>query len=396
MRRTLFSRFAWGLMASGVTAAMAAATAPAAPASAAPAPAAAALSCKTPQKGGSLLAGGPVVYDPASAYEELYGVSTNGELYQKVWERANQPAPGWSKWKDLNGDITNTPSAVYDATNDTLDVFARGIDGGLYVKFWCPGHDWQPWQDLGGDITGSPAAIYDPLTGKVEVYTDNAADGSVGEYSGDTLNGFTFTNLGGDITGTPSPVYDSTLGQMEVYIHGINGPLFQQVPASSPNWNLLGDGADITGNPAAVLDGANTDLEVYANQPGTSTTLDEIAFDHGWGSWGSLDGSVVGSPSAVYTPGDGPMDVFDLGVNGPLFVKSGNGNGTWSTWTDLGGNALTGNPAGIDDPVSGYLEAFALTSAGTVFHAYHDDSGWESETLLTVGPSNSTVILAWL
>jgi hypothetical protein len=74
---------------------------------------AAALTCSAGLNGGSGLAGGPVAYDPASHYEELYGTSTTGELVQKVWEAQGFPNPGWSKWIHLNGNITGTPSAVY-------------------------------------------------------------------------------------------------------------------------------------------------------------------------------------------------------------------------------------------------------------------------------------------
>jgi hypothetical protein len=52
--------------------------------------------------------------------------------------------------------------------------------------------------------------------------------------------------------------------------------------------------------------------------------------------------------------------------------------------------------AGIDDPASGYLEAFCLDSAGSVFHMFHDDGVWESETLGNTDSSGATVTLAWL
>ena len=397
------SRPAWRLIAFAATTAVVVATLATAPASMAAA--ATPTTCGTlPGAVSPEVAGGPVVYDPASSYEELFGVTASGEMYQKVWLPPRFANHGWTSWLPRVGGVAGTPSAVYDPVRNTLDVFVRGTDGALDLTYWCPGHGgWQPLQSLAGtDIIGSPAAIYDPLSHNIEVYTDNVG-GTVGEYAGDALHGFSFTNLDGSITGTPSPVIDSNSNfeHLEVYVRGTDGSLYQDwwSPTTSwSGWNPLQ--GSFTGSPAAAFDPKSGDLEVYVTN--TDHTMGEKAFKPGTGllDWRNVTAGVTGSPSPVYDAADGPMNVFDIGTGGPLFYTHGDGT-TWQPWQNLGGD-LTGDPAAIDDTASGYMEAFGLISsgptAGRVFHAFHDlDVGaWQSETLGNTTGTNEIVTLAWL
>jgi hypothetical protein len=393
-------------MAFAATTALAAATLATAPTAMAAATAAPACT-KPPLPGSSGLAGGPVVYDPASSYEEVYGISTDGEMYEAEWEPPGFPNPLWSKyWKPLTDNtgtlVTGTPSAVYDPVNDCLDVFARGTDGQLYLKYWWPGHNWQNWQPLGGNITGSPAAIYDPLSHEMEVYVTNA-DGSVGEVSGNQAVGWSTANLGGSITGNPFPIYNPDLNQMELFVRGVNGPLFQCITsAGCPRWNELGTG-NITGSPAAIWDPTSGKEEVYATLPTQSGgTLGEIAFKKGvgWGDWQIPNGgSIINSPSPVYYGGDGPVNVFAVGAGGPPFTDTWNGS-TW-TWTDLDLHGdMVGSPVGIDDPARNAthnpLEVFFLDSGGNVFHLVHSGGAWTTDPLPSTTATGETVTLVSL
>jgi hypothetical protein len=396
-------------MAFAATAALAAATLATAPASMA---AAATGYCGPTLQGSSGLAGGPVVYNPASSYEELYGTSTDGEIYQAIWKPARFPNPFWSNWISLDDNdttgtlVTGTPSAVYDPVNDCLDVFARGTNGHLYLKFWWPHHNWQNWQPLGtGTITGSPAAIYDPITGLMDVYVTNAANDSVDEITGNQAVGWKTVNLGGTITGNPFPVYDQATNpnHMEVYVRGTAGHLFQKWTADGTNWSPWNDlGGNITGSPAAIYDPGSGNLDVYATQvTQTADTLGQKAFTPGvgWGDWRDFGGSIINSPSPVYVGGDGPVNVFAVGAGGPPFNNSG--NGISGTWTDLKvGGDMVGSPAGIDDPArnatNNPLEAFFLDSGGNVFHVIHGGGAWTIDPVPTTTGSGETVTLASL
>jgi hypothetical protein len=41
---------------------------------------------------------------------------------------------------------------VYDVLDGYLEVYARGIGGPLFEKFWT-GSSWSSWIDLGGSIS---------------------------------------------------------------------------------------------------------------------------------------------------------------------------------------------------------------------------------------------------
>jgi hypothetical protein len=64
-------------------------------------------------------------------------------------------------WEPLGGEIAGSASAVSWAEN-RLDIFVRGVDGGVYHKYWN-GNNWGPsltdWEPLGGQITDSPVAV---------------------------------------------------------------------------------------------------------------------------------------------------------------------------------------------------------------------------------------------
>jgi hypothetical protein len=43
--------------------------------------------------------------------------------------------------------------------------------------------------------------------------------------------------------------------------------------------------------------------------------------------------------------------------------------------------SITGSPDALYDTASGDLEVYAVTSAGTLWQAYHNSSGWRSANL---------------
>lgn len=331
------------------------------------------------------LAGGPAVYDPASHYLELYAVGTDGGLYEDVWEPSGFPNPGWSGWLPKGGSLTGTASAIYDSVSNRLEVFARGINGPLFEKYWHPGSGFSSWIDLGGSITGSPAAINDPASGNIEVYC-TGADGTLQQF---VFNPHTGTwsgpiNLGGSITGDPAPVYDTATGHLEVYARGKDGSLYQKYWSSSTGWSAWNPlQGSITGSPAPAYNPASGNLEVYMT--GSDGTLQQKVFKpgSGWEPLVSLGGSIANTPSPVYDAADDDdvFNVFAVGAGGPLFQIGWSPAPGWSKWQDLDiGGSLTGSPDALYDTASGNLEAYVLTSAGTVFEAWYNGT-WHTQDL---------------
>lgn len=334
----------------------------------------------------SNLAGGPVVYNPASRYTEFYGVGTDGALYERVWEPPGFPNPGWSGWIDLHGSITDTPSAVYEPTSNELQVYARGANGPLFEKHWHPGSGWSAWQDLGGSITGHPVAIDDPLSGNVEIFA-TGSDTTLEQWTFHPTGAGTGTwsgpvSLGGGNTDSPSVVYDPATKHLEVYMHGTNG-LYQKWWSPSTGWSVWNPlQGSFTGSPAAIWDPTSGNLEVYVT--GSDTTLQQKPFDPGtgWLSWVNLSGSIAGTPAPVWsgTAADDPINVFVKGAGGPLFQRGWAPSPGWSPWLDLYGGNLIGSPYALFTPASGQLEAYAVTSAGHMLQAWYNN-GWHTADL---------------
>jgi hypothetical protein len=313
------------------------------------------------------LAGGPVVYDPASGNLEVYGTGTDSALWQDAWK----PGSGWLGWLTLNGSITGTPSAIYDPLTGHLEVYARGANGPVFQKYWnpAPGGGWSGWIGLGGSITGSPAAIYNPVTGDLDVYA-TGADGTLQYNAFSQSSGWSgWVSLGGSITGSPAPVYDPVTKHLEVYVRGAGGGLFQIYDSGSGWSGWIDLGGSITGSPAAVYDPASGNLEE-----------DFWSAAGGWSGVTSLGGSITGDPSPAYDPVGNTLGVYVRGVNGPLFQINWTPGSGWSGWVDLGGS-ITGSPAASYDPASGNIEVYAVATDESLFEAYHTASGWHTSDL---------------
>ena len=74
------------------------------------------------------------------------------------------------------------------------------------------------------------------------------------------------------------------------------------------------------------------------------------------------------------------MDVFTNGAGGPLFRISWAAGTGWLSRLNVGG-ALTGSPAGVYDLASGNLDAYAVTSTGTLSAPWPPSTGWQTANL---------------
>ncbi len=83
--------------------------------------------------------------------EDVFVVGTNGAMYQKTWTAGS----GWTTtWANLGGKLTSSPSAA--TMQYSIEIFARGTDGYLYLKEYFSG-GWHAWS--GGSMQGPPGAL---------------------------------------------------------------------------------------------------------------------------------------------------------------------------------------------------------------------------------------------
>jgi hypothetical protein len=142
-------------------------------------------------------------------------------------------------------------------------------------------------------------------------------------------------------------------------------------PATSQNWLSLG------GQGSALAGGSNTDGSQQVFTIGLDGALWVRTLSAGgtWGGWTSLGGPAHGL--AITGNVYGFQDAFVIGADGAVWMRSETAAGQWSAWASLGGSvkSLTaGNNA------DGSEQVFGLDSAGALWvrtqTAFGQWSGW--------------------
>ncbi|HEX6686920.1 MAG TPA: GDSL-type esterase/lipase family protein [Candidatus Limnocylindrales bacterium] len=185
--------------------------------------------------------GGFLVSKPAVALNadnrlEVFGVGGDGAIYNN-WLGCRGAASVcntpqfpfveplvWSGWHRLGGAFTSEPSAT--GSLNGLQVFGRGLDGGVYVArqvSMLRSDAYTGWTSLGGVTVGAPVAS-SHYNGRAAVFhrgTDNAL--YINEQTCQTCTAWTgWRSLGGNLTSQPviKPLADRRLGAFTVWADG--------------------------------------------------------------------------------------------------------------------------------------------------------------------------------
>lgn len=217
-------------------------------------------------------------------------------------------------------------------SRDRTDLFALGLDGGMYWRSRTGGV-WRDWQSLGGGFLEAPA------------------------------------------------VASTAANRLSVFGVGLDRQLYlnQWNDAGWGGWTGLGapSGRTLTSNPAAVSrDGVGMDLFVRASDGSDSPIWHRSHDGSAWGAWQSLGGG-FGSGPAVAAWGAQGLIVFAVGLDGMLWNNLFAG-GQWSGWVSLGGPgvALGAAPAAVAR-ADGKIEVFVRGTDGSVWQRSHDSS-WQA------------------
>jgi hypothetical protein len=93
---------------------------------------------------------------------DVFSIGQDNSLQHKYFDGSSWQ-PSGSDWESLKGklDAKFAPSTTSWAPG-RLDIFAKGLDSGLYLKYY-DGSSWGPSdsdnEDLGGDLLSGPAAV---------------------------------------------------------------------------------------------------------------------------------------------------------------------------------------------------------------------------------------------
>ena len=133
-------------------------------------------------------------------------------------------------WTDLGGRISSDVCAVSDHAAETVHVFARGISGRLFHK-WYDGHSWQPgasrWEDLGGQGMGGASAACTP-DGSVHLLVTGISARPFHKHF-DGTRWTDWNSLGGQVIDTPVvTARRRDEARIDVFATGISGQAFHK------------------------------------------------------------------------------------------------------------------------------------------------------------------------
>ncbi len=184
--------------------------------------------------------------------------------------------PGVASWSQ------HTPNA------DRLDVFVRGLNNGLWHRWYENGQWMNGWEGLGGTMASSPT-VSSWGDGRLDIFYTTA---------------------------------DTALRH-------------RRWDSSSPGWSIEDNlGTAVKGDPAAVSWGSGR-IDVVVR--GTNDRLYHKWYDGSWHDYEGLGGSVLASSPTIASWAPGRLDIFYLSGSAPTLKHRAFGTNGWEDEEDLGG-----------------------------------------------------------
>jgi hypothetical protein len=181
-------------------------------------------------------------------------------------------AKTWGAWASLDGGAIDSVAAV--SASDAFHLFVRGMaDNGVYTKESLNSSSWGQWESLGGIVIAQPTVV------------------------------------------------SSAPGRLDVFGLGTDSSLYYMSTTSNGNWtdweNLTNDyNGPMLVSAATVVSRDCNLIDAFAI--GSDYACWHLAYNGtAWGSWESLNGTIVSQPSAVGSKDR--LDVFALGTDSTVW-----------------------------------------------------------------------------
>lgn len=265
----------------------------------------------------------------------------------------------WTDWSSIGGNSTSGPAAA--PFGDSLFVFIRGTDGGLYYTIYANG-TWSAWKTVDGYLTSAPAAALRRGTGDLDVAV-RAGDNTIAVRS---YNGSGWAPWGyRQGTATSAPALASYLeGRVSLFVRWTDGAIWGQDFDGTNVGSWASFSGDATSAPA-VASRASGYENNYVRGPGNALYIRSWSSAAPWTDWALLDARPLDSgPAAAGDSADHEW-VVARGGSGLLFKEWTTGGG-WLPWQDLGPVALPAPPPPVTpgQPVVDIPAATGCTISG--------------------------------
>ena len=328
----------------------------------------------------------PIAAGVVALLKQANSAATQDQIKAALKNTARDIGPGG--WDQHSGSgILQAKAALDQLAPSVLEIFARGMDQGLWHQWQVPG-GWSGWASLGGWI--DQPVIARNVDGRLEAFvigSDHALWHNWQVSPGGGWSGW--ASEGGWID--QLAVARNFDGRLEVFARGMDHALWH-------DWQVTpGGGWSGWASESGWIDqptvGKNADgrLEVFVIGADHGLWHNwQVSPGGGWSGWASEGGTIDGL--AVGTNSDGRLEVFGRGMDGAVWHNwQVAPNSGWSGWASMGGvvDILT-----VARNADGRLEVFARGMDGAAWHNWQVSpgggwSGWASEggviDLLTVG-----------
>ncbi len=282
---------------------------------------------------------------------------------------------------------TETP-AVFSSDGTTIDLYARGTDGGLYHSTFN-GSSWTAPTYLGGYLIGPPSAGYATIGGvPSSVVLSLATTGQIAAY----VNGSwaPFLNMPTNVLAmSPPQVFRVSSTCLEVYFTGTDSQVYRQgcfsptapssawvaVPTTATAFNLLSSSYDaVPARTTVILSepvGPHGSQLQYASYNGAS-----------WTSGLMLPLTTIG-PASTYVQSNGQVKVFTTGADGMLYISNSGTNGLgFSGWFSVSAS-LTSPPVTFTPDGSSAWVFGRASGSNQLVYWHWTGTAWDAQNAST-------------
>jgi hypothetical protein len=325
------------------------------------------------------------VYDPTARWDQHCGLRAFDGSYRAAWfayesqtGKPKWPADTSSVWPSDNLGSPNNAGIKGDPEvsslgKESLDVFVRAADWGLYNRYYTGGVGWSGWEAVpgsGGKLAGGPGAVsWGP--GRHDVFARGTNNQVLhwwwdGQWHYDDA-------LGGVIKGDPD-VASWGVGHLDLFATGTDDHLWHRwYDVNAGGWGPWEPipGGTLAGGPSAVSWG-NGRVDVVAR--GVYGQVLHWSWDKADSKWyfdESLGGNILTDP-AISSWGTGRLDIFGEGSDYKLWHRWYNTGTGWGPWEAMGGSFLTGG-AGAVSWGPGRIDVVARAYDDTVYHTAYQE-----------------------
>ncbi len=314
-------------------------------------------------------------YDPESAVNYIASnggscVGTATTTYLTNKDRQGTAIVYGIPWESLGASIKGTPAATSWGPN-RLDVFARGMNDGLYHT-WYDGQ-WHPWEAIGGLITSSPAAV-SWGEGRIDVVA-RGADNGLWHVWFDGGQWHEFEPLGGVIPASTPAITSWGPERLDVFVRGNDNQLFHKWYENGTWFDFEPLGGNLASGVAAASWGVNR-IDVFAR--GADGNLKQRWFNGSWQPWASFSappGGFAMMDPAVSAPAANKLDVYVVGASiGKLYRMQFKSGWLPQGWVELGTRMAT--PPAVAHWNATRIDLFGRRFDSSVQHAWFDGTIW--------------------